>query len=119
MNETLISKLTRLLSDEHIYKVEINIKCKTRDGMIYTILSTEHSREGMSEEEKAACISFPEAVDTSTTKELLDITRIIEKGDGFWFSVEEMVSVRNSEIVRIWAELGDLYYDDTASLIGK
>ena len=27
MNETLHSKLARLLMDEHIYKVEINIKC--------------------------------------------------------------------------------------------
>lgn len=119
MNERLSSKLARLLADEHIYKVEIDIKGKTKDGMIYTLLSQEFSREDMTEGQKATCISFPEAVDTSTTQNLLEMTSIIEKGDGFWFSVEEMVSVKHSEIVRIWAELGDLYYDDAAGLAEK
>jgi len=111
MNETLSSKLARLLMDERIYKVEINIKCKTKDGMIYTIQSQEYSRESIDEAAKGANLCFAEVVDTSTTQNLLEITSIIEKADGFWFSVEEMVSIKHSEIVRIWAELGDLYYD--------
>ena len=112
MNETLSSKLTRILQNEGIYKVEINIKCKTKDGMIYTLLSQEYSREDIGDAEKQAHISFAEAVDTSTTQNMLEITGIVEKGDGFWFSVEETVSIKHSEIVRIWAELGDLYCDD-------
>lgn len=117
MNETLHSKLARLLMDEHIYKVEINIKCKTTDGMIYTILSQEFDRA--ESETNVANIPFADCVDTATTQNLLEITSIVEKGDGFWFSVEEMVSVKHSEIVRIWAELGDLYWDDASCLQGK
>lgn len=117
MNETLSSKLARLLRDEHIYRVEINIKCKTKDGMIYTIQSQEFDR---ADSEANPChIPFADCVDTATTQNLLEITSIVEKGDGFWFSVEEMVSVKHSEIVRIWAELGDLYYDDASGLVQK
>lgn len=106
MNETLQSKLVRLLADENIYKVEINVKCKTRDGMIYTLLSSEHSRaEGAGE----TALPFAETVHSCTVQELLHITEVVEKGDGYWFSIEEMVAVKHTEIVRIWAELGDLY----------
>ena len=117
MNETLHSKLARLLMDEHIYRVEINIKCKTKDGMIYTLQSQEFDRADI--EANVNHIPFADCVDTATTQNLLEITSIVEKGDGFWFAVEEMVSVKHSEIVRIWAELGDLYYDDASRLQGK
>jgi hypothetical protein len=112
MNETLQSKLARLLQDEHIYRVEINIKCKTRDGMIYTMQSQEYDRE----DTKDYCITYAEHIDSCTTSNLLEITDIVAKGDGFWFSVEEMVSVKHSEIVRVWAELGDLYRDEVPKL---
>jgi hypothetical protein len=108
MNETLQSKLVRLLADENIYKVEINVKCKTQDGMIYTLMSQEHDR---ARETKDTTIPFAECVHTCTVQGLLHIMEVIEKGDGYWFSVEEMVAVKHTEIVRIWAELGDLYYD--------
>ena len=111
MNETLQSKLARLLQDKHIYKAEINIKCKTKDGMIYTLRSQEYTR--MDEMGKTA-LDFDECIHSDVMGDLLDITNIVEKGDGYWFSVEEMVAVKHTEIVRIWAELGDLYYDDTA-----
>lgn len=108
MSETLRSKLAAILADENIYKVEINVKCKTRDGMIYTLLSSEHSRaEGAGE----TSLPYAEAVHTCTVSNLLHITETIEKGDGYFFSVEELVAVKHTEIVRIWAELGDLYYD--------
>ena len=117
MNERFSSKLARLLMNKHIYRVEVNIKCKTKDGMIYTIQSQEFDR---AETESNVCgITFADCVDTATTQNLLEITGIAEKGDGFWFSVEEMVSVKHSEIVRIWAELGDLYHDDIADLQSK
>ena len=114
MNERLSSKLARILMDKHIYKVEINIKCKTKDGMIYTIQSQEFDRQ--ESEANVSRIPFADCVDSATTQNLLEITSIVEKGGGFWFSVEEMVSVKHDEIVRIWAELGDLYYDDTAPI---
>ena len=109
MNETLRNRIDRLLADKHIYRVEINIKCKTKDGMIYTLQSSEYDR---TEEMGVTALSFEEGVHTATVDDLLHITGVVEKGDGYWFSVEEMVAVKHTEIVRIWAELGDLYYDD-------
>lgn len=111
MNETMKSKLARILSDERIRKVEINIKGKTRDGMIYTLCSHLHDRAETKDVEREYKISFAEHVDACTTEELLHINGVIEDGDGFWIALEEMVTIRHSEIVRIWAELGDLYQD--------
>ena len=109
MNETLRSKLARYLGDKNIYKVEINIKCKTKDGMIYTLDTNEYDRPAG---EGETCLPFDEGVHSDTVSALLHITDVIEKGDGYWFSVEEMVAVKHTEIVRIWAELGDLYHND-------
>lgn len=108
MNETLQSKLARLLDDENIYKVEINVKCKTQDGMIYTLVSQEYNRKDLTKE---TTVPFSDCVHSNTTQCLLEIMEIVEKGDGYWFSVEEMVAIKHTEIVRIWAELGDLYCD--------
>ncbi len=106
MNETLQSKLARLLDDENIYRVDINIKCKTQDGMIYTLFAQNHTRV---EETKDTTIPFADLVHSAAIDSLLHIMGVVEKGDGYWFSVEEMVAVKHTEIVRIWAELGDLY----------
>lgn len=109
MNETLRNKLDRLLENTNIYKVEINIKCKTKDGMIYTLDTNEYER---AEGEGKTCLPFAEAVHSETVGSMLHITGVIEQGDGYWFSVEEAVSIKHTEIIRIWAELGDLYMDE-------
>lgn len=109
MNETLQSKLARILADKNINKVEINIKCKTHDGMIYTLSSLVYDR---AEETKETTIPFADCVHSHTVQNLLEIMDIVEKGDGYWFSCEEMVAVKHTEITRIWAELGDLYCDE-------
>ena len=44
-------------------------------------------------------------------REHVTLTEYAEK-EGYWFADEDMVSIRKSEIVRIWAELGDLYFAD-------
>jgi hypothetical protein len=116
MNETLQSKLARLLQDKNIYKVEINIKCKTHDGMIYTLASQEHDR---AETEGETTLPFADCVHSQAVQNLLEIMEIVENGDGYWFSVEEMVAVKHTEITRIWAELGDLYYDELIAQNGK
>ncbi len=108
MSETLRSKLARILSDEKVRGVEINIKCKTRDGMIYTLWLDEHDR---AETTRTTTIPFSDVVHTTALESLLHVMEVVEKGDGYWFSTEEMVAVKHTEIVRIWAELGDLYYD--------
>lgn len=109
MNETLQSKLTRLLSDKSVTGVGINIKCKTQDGMIYTLLSQEYHRKEVTKE---TTIPFADCVHTAAVESLLETMAIVEKADGYYFSVEELVAVKHTEIVRIWAELGDLYCDE-------
>jgi hypothetical protein len=109
MNETLRNKLDRLLADDHIYKVEINIKCKTKDGMIYTLDFYEYDRP---DGDGVTTLPFADGVHSDTVGNLLHITNVVEKGDGYWLSTEELVAVKHTEIVRIWAELGDLYYDE-------
>lgn len=109
MNETLQSKLARLLNDEGINRVGINIKCKTQDGMIYTLLSQEYDREEVTKE---TTIPFADCVHTAAVESLLEVMAVVEKGDGYFFSVEELVAVKHTEIIRIWAELGDLYCDE-------
>ena len=109
MNETMRSKLDRLLADKNIYRVEINIKCKTKDGMIYTMMSQEYDR---TEEMGETCLPFSEGIHSDTMSNLLHVTDVVETGNGYWLAVDELVSVKHTEIIRVWAELGDLYYDD-------
>ena len=105
MKETMKSKLVRLLKDGNIEQVDINFKCKTKDGMIYTLQTDAFKKESGTGEE------FAEDIHNAATGELLKLTEYAEK-EGYWFADEDMVSVRKSEIVRIWAELGDLYFAD-------
>ena len=105
MKETMRSKLVRLLQDGNIEQVDIHYKCKTKDGMIYT-LQTDTFRK-----ESKCGADFADDIHNATTGELLKLTEYAEK-EGYWFADEDMVSIRKSEIVRIWAELGDLYFAD-------
>ena len=105
MKETMKSKLVRLLKDGNIEQVDINFKCKTKDGMIYTLQTDTFKKEAKNGEE------FADDIHNTATGELLKLTEYAEK-DGYWFADEDMVSIRKSEIVRIWAELGGLYFAD-------
>ncbi len=102
MKETMRSKLARLLMDRNVRQVDINYKCKTRDGMIYTLQTDAFMRDAGSD------IPFADAIHSEVIGELTKLTEYAEK-DGYWFADEDMVSIRKSEIIRIWAELGDLY----------
>jgi hypothetical protein len=110
MKETMKSKLVRLLKDGNIEQVDINYKCKTKDGMIYTLQTDAFKNESMSGEE------FADEIHNSVIGELVKLTDYAEK-DGYWFADEDMVSIRKSEIIRIWAELGDIYCADGEFLI--
>lgn len=105
MKETMKSKLVRLLKDGNIEQVDIHYKCKTKDGMIYTLQTDTFRKESGTGEE------FAEDIHNAATSELLKLTEYAEK-EGYWFADEDMVSIRKSEIIRIWAELGDLYFAD-------
>ena len=105
MKETMKSKLVRLLRDGNIEQVDIRYKCKTRDGMIYTLQTDAFKNKSGTGEE------FAEEIYNASIGELLKLTDDAEK-EGYWFADEDMVPIRKSEIVRIWAELGDLYFAD-------
>lgn len=105
MNKTMMNKIQQLITEQpNLHKVEMNIKCKTKDGMIYTLSSSIYEKENLNTEH------FSQLVYESSFDDLLHITEGIERG-GFWICHEEMVSIEAREIVRVWSEIGDLYYD--------
>lgn len=106
MTETLTSRLVRLVQDVDIYRVDIVYKCKTVDGMIYTLDVTEFYRNQLPEG-----MDYAEWVDGVSAHQLLRLMGIIEDGKGFYASLHENVAVRKDQIVRIWLELGDAYSD--------
>lgn len=110
MKETMKSKLVRLLKEGNIDQVDIHYKCKTKDGMIYTLQTDVFKKESGAGEK------FADDIYNAATGELLKLTEYAEK-DGYWFADEDMVSIRKSEIIRIWAELGDIYCADGEFLI--
>lgn len=110
MNETMKSKLSRLLQDEDIYQIDIVYKGKTRDGMLYTLQRDAFMRE------KADSEKFAESVYNSAMETLLGLTDLMEK-DGFYFADEDMVSIKKSEITRVWAEIGDMYMENEPVII--
>lgn len=103
MSESMKSKVVRLLVNVDVEAVSMNYKCKTKDGMIYTIQSDKFCKDSKSDSDFAGNIC------NAVTEELIKITEDIEK-DGYLFTEEDMVSIKKSEIIRIWVELGDLYY---------
>ena len=116
MNESMESRLIRLLQDGKIYRIDLRIKCKTRDGMTYTLMTQACPRNvcpaiDSAKDSNEAQGIYASWVVVMATQNVLELTQSIERGDGLWFSEEELLSIRHSEIVRIWAELGDIYYD--------
>lgn len=110
MNETMKSKLNRLLQGAEIYQIDIVYKGKTRDGMLYTLQRDAFMRE------KSDPNKFADSVYNSAMETLLGITDLMEQ-DGFYFADEDMVSVKKSEITRVWAEIGDMYMDGEPVII--
>ena len=105
MNESMHSRLTRLLDgDSGIYQVDILLKCKTRDGMIYTLDVTENRTQDCTKE-----IPFADVVNSGACENLLHWMDLAEKKDNFLLSLHEHVAIRCSEVTRVWAELGDIY----------
>jgi len=101
-----------MTSDEHMCQVDIAFKCKTKDGMLYTLDITECRREDTPEN-----FEFAEYVDSCALKGLLDFLELVEKEDGFYFSSCESVLIRKSEIVRVWADIECGHFDEGAKII--
>ena len=110
MNETMKSKLTRLLNGADIYQIDVVYKGKTKDGMLYTL-----QRDTFVKEDATPGV-FADSVYNSATETLLGLTDLMEK-DGFYFADEDMVSIKKSEVTRVWAEIGDMYMDGAPVII--
>lgn len=113
MRESLSSRLCRLTTkDSGINQIDLEIKCKTRDGMIFTLEIIECKRKLI----EGASMDFAEIVDTRATSELLGYTEMVEHTDGFITSMHELVTIKNSEIARVWVELGAIHTDSPVEL---
>jgi len=112
MHETLSSRVIRMVRDEHMYQVDIAYKCKTKDGMLYTLEILECRREDTPEG-----FEFAEYVDSCVLKGLLNFLGLVEAEDGFYFSSHESAIIRKSEIVRVWADIDCGHYDEGAQII--
>lgn len=107
MNETMKSRLERLLSEEiGVRRIDFLTKCKTKDGMIYTLEVTENHKEQAPKE-----IPYADWVESNAVSALLHFTDLVAHENGYQMSLHELVTIKNSEIVRVWVELGDCYVD--------
>lgn len=106
MYETMTDKLEELMQTNEIDQIDIRTKCRTKDGMIYTLNIDECRKQDAPEE-----VGFPEYVNSTALESVLDFTNLIE-GTGLIFSAIDLVSIRKDEISRVWAELGNIYVDD-------
>ena len=114
MNETLKSRLVRMLADVHICQVDIAYKCKTKDGMIYTMDKTEFCREDCPFANEGGYADWVEGV---ATGQLLETMENVQDGNGFYFSCHENVAIRKDEIIRMWVDIDCAHYDDGAEII--
>lgn len=114
MNETLRNRLDKLGLDEHIYQVDLVFKCKTKDGMLYTLDGMECRREDCPKE-----IPFPDFLESCAIKSVLDLMGLVQdaRGDAFYFSAHESAAIRKDEIIRVWADIDCAHYDDGAQII--
>lgn len=105
MYETMKDKLERLQQIDGTYRVDTIIKCRTREGMLYTLGITENHQEDAPKD-----IPFAEWVESNAIKDLLQYSEALQQGDcGFITSMHELVTIRKTEIVKLWVELGECY----------
>lgn len=107
MNETMWSRLVRLTRDvDDVYRVDTLCKCKTLDGMIYTMNVTEFHRDECPRE-----MDFAEYISSGAARVLTERTEEVSDGKGFLITYHENVAVRKDQIARVWVELGDAYHN--------
>lgn len=109
MNETLTSRLINLLANVNISQVDIVYKCKTKDGMLYTMDVTEFCRKDCPFDNENGYAEWVEGV---ATHQLLEKMENVEDGNGFYFSCHENVAIRKEEIIRMWIDIDCAHYDD-------
>ena len=94
---------------EYIERVIVSIKCKTKDGMIYTMDGIEFAREEGQDKNM-----FRSGISSRTMLSVLEYQDLVARDpDGFRVSCHECVAVRSSEIVRIWADIEESWVVDS------
>lgn len=114
MNETLRNRLDKLGLDKHICQVDLVFKCKTSDGMLYTLDGMECRRADSPKE-----IPFSDFLESCAIKGVLELMGVVQdsKGDNFYFSARESAAIRKDEITRVWADIDCGHFDDGAQII--
>jgi hypothetical protein len=99
--EKRLADLFDCQNGEHIEKVLISLKCKTKDGMVYTMDGREFDKQpGQSKDH------FRDLIFSGTLMEVLEFQELVARDpDGFRVSCHECVAVKSSEIIRIWADI--------------
>lgn len=108
--DTLEKRLTDLFDGgcgKDIYRVDISLKCKTKDGMVYTMDGIEFRREQDQTPER-----FRDGIFSQTLLNVLEYQELVSRDpDGFRVSCHECVAVKSSEIIRIWADIEESWVD--------
>lgn len=108
--DTLEKRLTDLFdggSGDNIYRVDISLKCKTKDGMVYTMDGIEFRRKKDQPKD-----FFRDGIFSKTLLNVLEYQELVSRDpEGFRVSCRECVAVKSSEIVRIWADIEESWVD--------
>jgi hypothetical protein len=115
MNDALRDRLFKITRDLHVFQVDLAFKCKTKDGMLYTLDVHECRREDCPEG-----ILFADWLDTQSFMGVMRLQDIVEdvRTAKFYLSEYESAAIRKDEIIRIWADIDCGHHDDGAQLVG-
>lgn len=84
-------------------KIESCVKCKTKDGTTAVIECNEYEKDN-----NESLDEYANRVYSDITECFLHSVEQIER-ETFPVFLESMTCIRNSEITRIWVEIGDIY----------
>lgn len=107
----LIDSVISDVCEDDSVKVEFFVKCKTKDGHVETFEMKEFSKEDNEDIE-----DYKGRIESEMTELFIDTVDSVEN-DEFSIFLNSMVSVRNSEIVRIWVEPGTFYIESETFII--
>ena len=105
--DPLHERLHKLVRDEgpDLTQVNVALKCRTSDGMIYTLDVIEFTRSQYGKE-----VPFEDVIFSRSLDEVLHLTELISRDPNrLQLSSHECVSIKSSEIVRIWADIDATY----------
>lgn len=103
MNKDIKNLLDAVVYGEMAEKIEFYVKCETRDGHIGVF---EHNKYEKKPNESLD--EYTNRVNSDLAECLMDYVEQVENEE-FSVFLDSMMCIRNSEITRIWVEIGDIY----------